>query len=369
MKQKNILVLNVGSSSLKFSFFSNTKEIVSGLFERIGKKDGTLILTEKNKVVTSKRNNPSYESAVKGIEDILKKRALVFNCVVHRVVHGGNLRKTSRITKKVENIIEKFIKFAPIHNPHELKVIRIFKKFKTPQFAAFDTAFYSELPKKASTYPIPLSISKKHNIKRYGFHGLSQAFVTKGIKGKTVSCHLGNGCSVAAVINGKPIDTSMGLTPLEGLMMGTRSGDIDPGLSFFLESRGYNTEKILNKKSGFLAFSKYTDMRDIKSRFNNKNIKLGFDIFVYRIVKYIGAYAAALNGLDNIIFTAGIGENVWILRKEVCKNLSHLKVIIDDKKNKNNELIISSFKSKVKVFVIKTNEAKYMVEEVLKLKW
>ncbi|MEK6935733.1 MAG: acetate kinase [Nanoarchaeota archaeon] len=324
----NLLVLNTGSSSIKYTLFEDNykTKIFSGKVERI--KD--------------------YSKAIKQILNELNNNELSFDIIAHRVVHGGELNKPSLITNKVEQIIKKYSEFAPLHNPPALKVIRECKKLNKKQYTVFDTAFFSDLPNKAKIYPIPLEITRKFNLKKYGFHGISNKYVSQRLKGKTIVLHLGNGCSVSAINNTKPIDTSMGLTPLEGLMMGTRAGDIDAGLILFLEKKDYNMNEILNFKSGFKGLTGYTDFRDILKNIKNPKIKLAYDIFVYRIVKYVGAYIAVLNGLDNLVFTGAIGYNVPMLRKNVLKNLSYLK-------------------NKFKVHVIKTDEEMQIAKEVFEI--
>lgn len=344
---KNILVFNVGSSSLKYSFFSNRKKLYTENFERLKEKK-------------------DFEKAVSKIAEKLHGQKI--DLIAHRVVHGGELNKPSKVDKKVKEIIKKFSEFAPLHNPNQLRVIEICeKKFKQSQYAVFDTMFFSDLPDIAKIYPIPKEITKKHKIRRYGFHGLSHKFVSRGLKGKTITCHLGSGSSISAIEDEKPLDTSMGLTPLEGLVMGTRSGTIDPGLILFLEKQGYNTKKILTEKSGLKGLCGHNDFRDILSSMKtSKDCKLAYNIFIYKIIKIIGSYIAALNGLDNLVFTAAIGENVPKLREDICKNLSFLGVKLNNEKNKRNKELISSGTSKVKVYVKKTNEDEQIVREVLK---
>lgn len=342
---KKILVLNTGSSSIKFAFFENNLKIYSGNVDKV--KD--------------------YSKAVNEILEILKKENLEFDVIAHRVVHGGQINKSCLINSKIEKIIKEYSQFAPLHNIPQLKVINLCKKLGKKQYAIFDTAFFNDLPEKASRYPIPKEITKKFGIKRYGFHGISHKYVSQNFKGKTIVCHLGSGCSVSAIQDGKPIDTSMGLTPLEGLMMGTRAGDIDPGIIIFLEKKGYDMNEILNFKSGLKAFSKDNDFRYFLKNLDKKEIKLGFDIFIYRILKYIGAYSAALNGLDNLIFTGAIGENSETARREICKNLTYLGLEIDNNKNKKNQEIISTLSSKVKVYIKKTDEEREIAKEVYKI--
>ena len=363
----NILVINAGSSSLKFAFFKDKSKLISGNCERIGSKKSFFRYTDNNGKKEEKADIPNHQSGVKIILNLLESKKLSFEAIGHRVVHGGPLEKTSLITAKVEKIIEKYSSFAPLHNPYQLKVIKEFKKFKKRQYAVFDTAFFANIPDTEKIYPIPWQISKKYNLRRYGFHGSSHRFVSEGLKGKTITCHLGNGSSISAIKDGKVISNSMGLTPLAGVMMATRPGDLDPGLVLFLKEKGYDMEKLLNFQSGFKSFSPYTDLRDIFERLSNPKIKLAFDIFINRIVKYIGAYSALLNGLDNLVFTAGIGENSFLVREKICQNLSYLGVRLDNNKNKKNDFIISSSNSKVKVYVKKTDEETIIANQIVKI--
>ena len=362
---KNILIFNAGSSSLKFALFSLSKNPIKLLFgkcDRISHKKSQIVINNYEKVIYKKI--PNFKKATQNILELLNTKNIHFDLIAHRVVHGGNIKKTSLINKKIIKIIQKNIQFAPLHNPQELEIINYCKKLKKPQYVMFDTSFYSNLPLISSTYPIPIELSKKLNLKKYGFHGISHKFVSQNLKGKTISCHLGNGASITAIKNNKPIDTSMGLTPLEGIMMATRAGDLDPGLIIFLEKKGYDVNKILNHKSGFKAFSNITDIREIIAHQKNPKIKLGLDIFIYKIIKYIGAYTAALNGLDNLVFTGGIGENIPQIRKRICDNLSFLGIKIDKTKNNKNSEIISLKNSKIKVFIKKTNEEELIAKEV-----
>ncbi len=394
---KKILVFNVGSSTIKFSIFNEKTKILEGKYENL-------------------KTKKDYAGAFNRVYQKIKNKKI--ELIIHRVVHGGDAKKPLKINKNVKQKIKEFSKFAPLHNKRELLIINLAEKFNKPQYAVFDTSFFVNLPKISTTYPIPSELIKKYKIKKYGFHGLSHESVSRGINGKTITCHLGAGVSMTAIKNKKPIDTSMGLTPLEGLMMGTRSGTIDPGLIIFLQKKGYDVGKILNFKSGFKGLCNYSDFRDILKNLNKKNVKLTYEIFVYQIVKYIGAYTAELNGLDNLIFTGAIGENVPKLREDICKHLDFLKIKLDksknikiqknfyliqnknfeDKKNrkffasfksgkhenqwfsssrkskdfrefedKKNKEIISSDSSKVKVYVKKANEDEIMVREVMKI--
>jgi acetate kinase len=345
--QKTILVLNVGSSSIKYSLFKDSNLLKSG---------------EKEKL----KSKSNYQKALKEIFNEFKNKNI--DVLAHRVVHGGELKETSIITQEVKNKIKQFSQFAPLHNPKELMVIELCEKFQKPQYAVFDTMFFAELPEVAKIYAIPKEITEKYNIKRYGFHGLSHEFVSRGLKGKTIVCHLGSGSSISVIQDGKPLDTSMGFTPLEGVIMGTRSGSIDPGIILFLQKKGYNVEDILTNKSGLKGICEYNDFREILKRINkDKKYKLAYDLFSYSIIKAIGSYIAVLNGLDNLIFTAAMGENLPKLRENICNQLKFLGLTLDNKKNNKNERIISSTSSKIKVYVIKTNEEKIIAEEILKV--
>jgi len=347
MKRKIILVFNVGSSSIKYSLFEDYKLIKSGNYEELKTKE-------------------DYKKSVEKIFKNINEKEV--NLIVHRVVHGGELKKTSKINEEVKKKIKDFSEFAPLHNPKQLKVIELCEKYKKPQYAVFDTLFFSDIPKIAKIYAIPREITKKYKIERYGFHGLSHKSISRGLKGRTITCHLGSGSSISALVNGKPVDTSLGFTTLEGLMMGTRSGTIDPGVIFFLEEKGYNTKKLLTESSGLKGISGYSDFRIILSRMKkDKKCRLAYEMFVYYIIKTIGSYVAVLNGLDNLVFAAKIGENVSKLREDVCNHFSFLGIQLDKEKNKLNSEIISSGKSKVKVYVRKTNEEKIAVEEIMKI--
>lgn len=345
--QKKILVFNVGSSSIKYSLFQEAKKINSWVIERL-------------------KDKKDYSEAINKIFKQFDKEGI--NILAHRVVHGGEINRPSKITREIKNKIKEFSEFAPLHNPKQLMVIELCEKFKKPQYAVFDTMFFVNLSKIVKTYAIPKEITKKYNIIRQGFHGLSHEYVSKNLKGKTITCHLGSGVSISAIKNEKAIDTSMGSTPLEGVIMGTRSGSIDPGIIFFLEKRGYNVEEILTNKSGLKGICGYNDFRDVRSRINkNKDCKLAYEMFIYSIVKTIGSYVSVLNGLNNLVFTAAIGENVPKLRKEICNNFKYLGLKLDENKNEKNEEIISSKDSKIKVYVRKTDEEKMIAEEVLKI--
>jgi len=382
-----ILVINSGSSSLKFQLFEsgNFACLFKGMIDRIG-LPGTKFVEDGK--VAGRVNAPDHQSAVKFAFSVLQKKKLIKKpeeiCAIgHRVVHGGEkYRNATLITPAVLKQIKILCELAPLHNPPNLASILACKKIlkKTPQVAIFDTAFHQSIPEKAFLYAIPFEYYKKFGIRRYGFHGTSHHYVANETAGllkrknsRIIVCHLGNGSSVTAVENGKSIDTSMGFTPLEGLPMGTRCGDIDPAIVFELqEILNVDTNEIdviLNKKSGLKGLSGISpDMRDLWAACKkNRRARLAISLLAYRAAKYIGAYSAALRGLDALSFTAGIGENAWYLRQEICNYLRHLGVILDQTKNKKNSLVVSSGQSKVKVFVVPTNEEKEIAIETAQL--
>jgi acetate kinase len=383
-----ILVINAGSSSMKFQLMDSGKGfnvLVKGIVDRLGQKD-QLFHDNKGHEETAKISN--YQDALDYVFKHLIKHKIIkslndIKAVGHRVVHGGEAyKKPTVINPKVLKTITELSSLAPLHNPPNIEAIKASQKIlpNIPQVAVFDTSFHQTMPEKAFLYALPLELYKKHNIRRYGFHGTSHAYILRQAlkllnkkNAKVITCHLGNGCSVTATLNGKSIDTSMGFTPLEGLMMGTRSGDIDPALPLklikTLKTTPEEIDKLLNRESGLKGISgKYSDMRDIWSESKkDPKSKLAMEIYCYRIAKYIGSYAAALNGVDAIAFTAGIGENAWYIRKMVCDYLTFLGLTIDKKKNLVNKTIITTPKSKVKVLVIPTNEEKEIAQETLKL--
>ncbi|MBW2979956.1 acetate kinase [Candidatus Woesearchaeota archaeon] len=359
----NILVLNVGSSSVKYSVFKEHKFLFSGLIERVKGKKG-------------------YESAIYGILKILDKKKIKIDAIGQRIVHGGEIEASSVIDNKVLGKIKRYAEFAPLHNIPEIEGIDVCRKLfpGVKQVAVFDTAFHQTMPEHSYVYAIPYELYKKHGIRRYGFHGTSHHYValeaSKLLKKKLnqlkiITCHLGNGASVAAINKGKVVDTSMGFTPLEGLVMGTRCGDIDPAIVLYLiKDRKMGVDevnKILNKESGLLGISGVSsDIRDlIKSK--DKRAGLALDVFCYRITKYIGAYAAAMNGVDVVVFTAGVGENAYYLRSRILKNFEYLGLRVDSGKNKRNSSIITKTGSKVIAMVIHTNEELMIAKEVMRV--
>ena len=395
----NVLVINCGSSSLKFQLINAETEnvLAKGLCERIG-IDGRLTYQpaggEKEK---SDLAMPTHTEAIQFVIDALtnEKTGVVksldeIGAVGHRLVHGGEKFASSVvITDEVKKAVEECNDLAPLHNPANLIGVAACEKLMpgTPMVAVFDTAFHQTMPEKAYMYGLPYEYYEKYKVRRYGFHGTSHSFVSKRaaeVMGKsydevkTIVCHLGNGSSVSAVLNGKCVDTSMGLTPLEGLVMGTRSGDIDPAImEFIAKKENLDIEgvmEVLNKKSGVFGLSDglSSDFRDLTDAMNagDKKAKIAMDVFSYRVAKYIGSYAAAMNGVDDIVFTAGIGENDDYVREEVCKYLGYLGVDFDSEVNKGlrgKEAELTKEGSKVKVFVIPTNEELAIARETLAL--
>ena len=395
----NILVINCGSSSLKFQLINaeTEKVLAKGLCERIG-IDGRLTYQpaggEKEK---SDLAMPTHTEAIQFVIDALtnEKTGVVksldeIGAVGHRLVHGGEKFASSVvITDEVKKAVEECNDLAPLHNPANLIGVAACEKLMpgTPMVAVFDTAFHQTMPEKAYMYGLPYEYYEKYKVRRYGFHGTSHSFVSKRaaeVMGKsydevkTIVCHLGNGSSVSAVLNGKCVDTSMGLTPLEGLVMGTRSGDIDPAImEFIAKKENLDIEgvmEVLNKKSGVFGISGglSSDFRDLTDAMNagDKKAKIAMDVFSYRVAKYIGSYAAAMNGVDDIVFTAGIGENDDYVREEVCKYLGYLGVDFDFEVNtglRGKEAELTKEGSKVKVFVIPTNEELAIARETLAL--
>ncbi|MDR2940390.1 MAG: acetate kinase [Clostridiales bacterium] len=381
-----VLVLNCGSSSLKYQFIDmdNENVLAKGLCERIG-IDGFLKHSPAGKEeFAADMPMKNHTDAIKYVMDALmdKNHGVIadineINAVGHRVVHGGEYFSSSVvITDEVIKAIEDCIPLAPLHNPPNLIGIKAVEEIMpgVKQVAVFDTAFHQTMPEKSYLYALPYEYYEKYKVRRYGFHGTSHKFVSseaasalgKDIGGlKIITCHLGNGASICAVDGGKSVDTTMGFTPLEGLAMGTRSGDIDPAIISFLEEKENldtkQVENILNKKSGVLGVSGVSsDFRDVEAAADkgDKRAIAALDVYYYKVAKYVGAYAAAMNGVDAIVFTAGLGENSKSCRERVCAYLSYLGVKIDNEKNsvRGKLTVISSGDSKVKVLLIPTNE-------------
>ncbi len=393
----NILVVNCGSSSLKYQLINSETEgvLAKGLCERIG-IDGMLTYQpEGGEKEKSEIAMPTHTEAINAVlaaltnekSGVIKSLSEV-GAVGHRVVHGGEKFTSScLINDESMKAIEECNDLAPLHNPANLIGIRACQELMpgVPMVAVFDTAFHQTMPDVAYTYGIPYEYYEKYKVRRYGFHGTSHSYVSKRtaeIVGKPydqmkiIVCHLGNGASISAVNCGKSVDTSMGLTPLEGLVMGTRSGDLDPAIIDFVgKKEGLSLDEmneVLNKKSGMLGISGVSsDGRDLEAaaETGNKRAQLALDVFDYRVIKYIGAYAAAMNGVDAIAFTAGIGENNIKMRKDVCSSLTYLGVKLDEEKNnvRGEERIISADDSKVQVLLVPTNEELAIARETLAL--
>ena len=394
----NVLVINCGSSSLKFQLINSESEevLAKGLCERIG-IDGRLTYQPAggDKAVSEKAM-PTHTEAIQFVIDALTdaetgvvKSLDEIGAVGHRVVHGGEKFASSVvITEDVLKAIEECNDLAPLHNPANLIGINACQKLmpNTPMVAVFDTAFHQTMPEKAYLYGLPYEYYEKYGVRRYGFHGTSHSFVSKhaaeflGLdldNSKIIVAHLGNGASISAVLNGKCVDTSMGLTPLEGLVMGTRSGDMDPAIMEYLAKKEdldiAGVMNVLNKKSGVFGLSKglSSDFRDLTDAMNggNKYATAAVEVFCYRVAKYIGSYVAAMNGVDAIAFTAGIGENAYVVREKVCEYLGYLGLELNAEENKKRgeDLVISTADSKVKAAVIPTNEELAIARETVAL--
>ena len=393
----NILVINCGSSSLKYQLIDSISEdvLAKGLCERIG-IDGRLVYTPAggSKEITE-INMPDHTVAVKSVLDalvnektgVIKSLAEV-GAVGHRIVHGGEKFAASTIiTDEVIEGIRECSDLAPLHNPANLIGIEACKALmpNVPMVAVFDTAFHQTMPEKAYMYGLPYDCYTEYKVRKYGFHGTSHSFVSKeaakfaGLdlnNSKIIVCHLGNGSSISAVLNGESVDTTMGLTPLEGLVMGTRCGDIDPAaIEFIAKKKGLDLDgvmKLLNKQSGVEGLSGVSsDFRDLNDAMEkgNDRAKLALEVFCYRVAKFVGSYAAAMNGVDAIAFTAGVGENDGLVRKWVLQYLTYLGVEINEEANKvRGELqMLSTENSKVKVMVVPTNEELVIARDTLAL--
>ena len=382
----NVLVINCGSSSLKYQLIDSDTEAVlaKGLCERIG-IDGRLVYQKAgNDKEITEASMPTHQEAIQMVLEALTnektgaiKSLAEVNAIGHRIVHGGEKFASSAIiTDEMIKAVEECNDLAPLHNPANLIGIRVCSELmpNVPQVGVFDTAFHQTMPAKAYLYGLPIEYYKNYKVRRYGFHGTSHSFVSKraveflGLdkdNSKVIVCHLGNGSSISAVQNGKCVDTTMGLTPLEGVVMGTRSGSIDPAIVEYIAKKENldlaGVMNVLNKKSGLQGMSGVSsDMRDLRAAAaeGNEDAKNAIEVLCYGIAKYVGGYVAAMNGVDAIVFTAGIGENVGMIREKVCSYLGFLGVTIDAKANEamGEEVVISGADSKVKVAVIPTNE-------------
>lgn len=382
-----ILTVNAGSSSIKLSLYARingklTRQL-AGKIEHIGKNSAWLIVkqneSEDQVDLHAAGFSPVIKSLIKwlGSQDWFDK----VYAIGHRIVHGMDHTKAAIITRELLNELNSFMDYDPDHLPSEIEIIRILKK-QYPhliQVACFDTAFHSTLPTIAKMFAIPAKYYRE-GIRRYGFHGISYSYLLQALKrvdgklsgGRVIMAHLGNGASIAAIKNGKCIDTSMGFTPAGGIVMGTRSGDLDPGIAWFLMQKGSDARALndlINHQSGLLGISGLSsDMQVLLAHEkNNGHATLAIDIFCYQLKKYIGAYTAALGGLDALVFSGGIGENAEQIRARVCDGMQYSGIVLDKKKNARHQLQVSSDESRVKVYVIPTNEELMIAEETLHL--
>ena len=394
----NILVINCGSSSLKFQLIDMTTEAVQakGLCERIGIDGSRIVYTPAGgEKMTIESPMPTHTEAIKLVLDCLTnaeygviKSLKEINAVGHRVVHGGEKFASSTIiTDEVIKVIEECNELAPLHNPANLIGINVCRELMpgVPMVGVFDTAFHQTMPKKAYLYGLPIKAYTDYKIRRYGFHGTSHSFVSKRVAEflgkpvedlKTIVCHLGNGASICAVDGGKSVDTSMGLTPLAGVIMGTRSGDIDPSIiEVIAKQDGLSIDQVinmLNKESGVAGLSEVSsDFRDITQAIEDGNAKAksAFDAYIRQVVRFVGAYIAVMNGVDAIAFTAGVGENNKFVRAAVMEHLGYMGVKINHEANdsRGEEVMISTEDSKVKVFVVPTNEELAIARETVEI--
>lgn len=384
----NVFVINSGSSSIKYQLINMPSErvVCSGLVERIGLADPVITyqaqLAGKEESMVKAVEIKDHEAGLLHVVELLTDANIgvisspgEIDVVGHRVVHGGELfAHTAIITPAVNEQIKKLFPLAPLHNPANHLGIEVSERIfpDAKQIAVFDTAFHQTMPEKAFRYAIPNEFYFSYGIRAYGFHGTSHKYVSEKATGflgdgpkKLITIHLGNGCSMAAIDHGKCIDTTMGMGPMNGLIMGTRAGDLDQSIIFHLVSQlGYETEQvntILNKKSGMLGLTGFSDMRDVEKAVQegNKNAAIASEMYAYRIKKYIGAYMAALNGLDAIVYTAGVGENDARIRQFSCQDLEGLGIMMDDEKNQTRSKgirEISATASQVKILIVPTNE-------------
>lgn len=379
-----ILVINSGSSSIKFQLIEMPEKnvLASGMVERIGLEESKIQLKVKGNNIEQTRDISNHEAGLELVAKLLLepstallKSADEIDAVGHRVVHGGStFSKTVVIDKEVKGKIKELFSLAPLHNPHNFKGIEVSEKIfkRATQIAVFDTAFFQSIPEEAFRYAIPEKFYLEHQIRTYGFHGTSHKYVSeqaieylKKEHSKIITVHLGNGCSITAIKNGKSVEHSLGFGPMNGLVMGTRSGDIDQSVIFYMmDELGYSSaevKKILQQESGMYGLTGYSDLREIEMKAEEGDPKciLALKINAYRVKKYIGAYSAVLNGLDAIVFTAGIGENSDVIRKLVCADMDYLGIHLDLEKNgtRSKDLReIQSVNSPVKIMVIPTNE-------------
>lgn len=392
---EKILVLNSGSSSLKYQLFivdgDKFDVAAKGLADRIG-IDGSLVTIKvgEGDKVTTKLPLPTHKEAIKEVIDLLLGSVLKsideLSGVGHRVVHGGEyFDRSVLVDDEVIRIIDDLSALAPLHNPAAVMGIKAIKQLlpQVKQVVAFDTAFHQTMKPEAFLYALPMEQYTKYKIRRYGFHGTSHLFVSQeaakmtGHEGKFITCHIGNGASITAIENGKCIDTSMGFTPLAGVVMGTRSGDVDPYVPLhIMKTQGKTVDEVnnlLNKQSGMLGLCNYSDNRDVEDQYiaGNQIAIDAMSVYVYSMVKYIGSYAAVLGGVDAIVFTGGVGENASLFRKLVCDRLSYLGIKLNEELNEKSirgvTADIATPDSKVRVLVIPTNEELVIAQDVVKL--
>lgn len=389
---KKILVLNSGSSSLKYQLFNVEGDkydvVAKGVADRIGISGSNVEIkfpdgTKRKREVELPTHNEAINEVIAELLNGALKSMDEIDAVGHRIVQGGDIFKNSvLVTDTVIDQIEELAELAPLHNHAHVLGIRAVKKLlpNVPQTVVFDTAFHQTMPKEAFLYALPLEQYTKYKIRRYGFHGTSHAYVSQkaaeliGKKGKIITCHLGNGASISAINNGICLDTSMGFTPLAGLVMGTRCGDIDPYIPLYICKSQHKTpdevNEILNKKSGMLGICGYSDNRDIEALYGKEQSATdAMDAYVHSIIRFIGSYIAVLGGVDAIVFTAGIGENGSLLRKLVLERLAYLGITLNEEENNKRGSIteISTKGSKVRVFVIPTDEEYMIAKDTMKI--
>lgn len=386
----NILVVNSGSSSIKFQLFDmedGERCLVKGIADRIG-VDGSFVELEGDQVAERHRELPlpDHRSAFRAVCETLRQGPRVeIDAIGHRVVHGGEtFTRSVLIDRDVMEILRKLSDLAPLHNPPNIMGIEVCREMlpEVPMAAVFDTALHQTMPPKAYLYGLPMELYEQHGIRKYGFHGTSHIYVAQEAARelgrpleelKLITCHLGNGCSITAFTGGRSVDTSMGFTPLEGLVMGTRCGDLDPAVPLFLvRDLGMNpddVEHLLNHESGLQGLCGRRDMRDIaeQAEQGDETARTAIEVFVYRVQKYIGAYTAALGGVDAIVFTAGIGQNSHFIRREVLRPFGYLGLEVDDARNRRGETIFSTEESRVRAMTIPTDEELVIARDTYEL--
>lgn len=388
-----VLVLNAGSSSVKYQLIESTTEesLIRGLVEAIGTDHSAISFsvgdTKSSDKVKAKNHDDAIDLALKSLisSGIIKDLSEI-EAVGHRTVHGGEtFRMPCLITDEVMKTLEELIDLAPLHNPHNIAGIKACQKLLpgVNQYSIFDTAYHTTIPKKAFLYGLPYKLYTEHKIRKYGFHGISHKYITReamrilkeDVKDyKIISCHLGNGSSICASRFGESVETSMGFTPLDGLMMGTRSGSFDPEIiPYLIKRKGYTIEEVdemMNKRSGLMGISNHTgDVRNLREEEleGNEGARLALEMFVYRVQKFIGSHMAAMGGMDVLVFTGGIGEKAHYLRRMICMNFQFMGLRVDMQKNRENNVMISTGDSSVFVMVVPTNEELQIVREIKKL--